>query len=60
VKEQARQILEQLEHPPDPPEPEEQQGVDQGQATEFNDPAPPTDLEGEGQQGEHEAPQAFQ
>jgi hypothetical protein len=56
VKEQARQILEQLEHSPGPTEPEEQQGVDQGQATEFNDSAPPTDLEGEGQQGEHEAP----
>ncbi len=36
VKEQARQILEQVEQPAGPTEPEEQQGIDQGQATEVN------------------------
>lgn len=50
VREQARTILEQLEHPP------EQEGIDEGQTTEFNDSAPPTDLEVEGPQGEQEAP----
>ena len=56
VKGQARQILEQLEHPPGSTEPEKQQGIEQGQATEVNDSALPTDLGVEGQQVEQEAP----
>jgi hypothetical protein len=56
VKEQARQILDQLEHSPGSPEPEGQQDNGQGQATEYNGSALLTNLEGEGQPGEQQLP----